>query len=153
MRKLFALLVLIAVFFGCVTVPPQQPPIQPPDQNNSGQPPILDQNALDPLNDLNGLGLGSNPISVNLDTNTIHLQFDFDLNATDLDLNVLANACKSTCNVIDANKWSVKKDINASFFFCECTKISCQDEETPTQIIRYCRDDKIGLRFETEEEN
>ncbi|MEK6941694.1 MAG: hypothetical protein AABW85_02455 [archaeon] len=133
-------LVLIA---GCVAnVPPAGN--QQQDQNFSGG--AVDSNSV--LGTNGALGSGSNSISLDLDANRIVFNFNVDLNSPNLDRNVLASACNSSCNVIDANTWKVTKDLNFGVFFCTCTKTICYGrKETATQIINYCRDDSVALWF------
>ncbi len=138
MKSAIILIALIVLVFGCIG---PKPPEKGNDQNNS------DSNAFDSLLDINKILGGGKPISVNFDQNTIKLNFDFDLNAIDPDTNLLAQACSTSCDIIDANKWSLVKDINYNVFACYCTKTFCYDEESETQITRYCRDNTIGLKI------
>lgn len=142
MQKTLAAILLATALFGC-TLQPEKPP-QTPDQNND----VPDKNSLDVLKGLDVFTKGGKPISLDLDQNRIKFGFEFDLQKENIDLNVLFDSCNAACSALDSNRWTLKKTVDDNSFLCYCTEEVCIDEESATQITRYCTDRTIGFRFE-----
>ena len=114
--KLLVPVLCLVLIMGCVE---NAPPLGngQPDQNFFGG--VAGSNSVLGTNGV--LGSGSNSIRLDLDANRIVFNFAVDLNSPNLDLNVLASACNSSCNVIDANFLRVTKVIIFGGFYCTCT--------------------------------
>lgn len=143
--RLFVIALLAILIFGCVQ---QTPPVgNDSDTNNT------DTNDFDDFDDLN-VSKDGNTISLNLDTNRLILNFHFNFNSPNLDVNVLTSSCNVACDALDSNKWSVKKDLNnAGVYACYCTFTACREVDEGSQITRYCADNQRGFLFESLDSN
>lgn len=133
--KLFIALMVFALFFGCIEGPLENP-VEP-------QTPVgLDNNGFEKLL------INTNSFNLDLDENKIAFNFEIDLNSANLDLNILTSSCSLACDAIDANSWRVSKDLNFGGYFCICTRLFCpREEQTDTQIIKYCSEKGVALEF------